>query len=100
MSEACCSEVASERPSALCRIVEFSAREETEVVPTACDEHFAVGQKRSRVKRARVIEAAGDCPGAACRIIEFRARDNADVAVVTTCDEDLAIGQRSRCVIH
>ena len=44
-----------------------------------------------------VAEAASGRPGPGRRIVQFRARENA-AAVVTPCDEHLAVGQQRRRV--
>jgi hypothetical protein len=63
-------EVAGGCPSVPARIVQFRARQ-GDLVPTANDEHLAVGQQSGGMREARRAEAAGLSPGAGGRIVEF-----------------------------
>lgn len=88
-------EVAGGCPSVPGRIVQFRARQ-GDLVPTANDEHLAVGQQSGGMREARRAEAAGLSPGAGGRIVEFGARDSR--VVKSTHDEHPAIGKQCRGV--
>ncbi len=97
----CVCEAAGGCPGSARRVVQFRARERLDgvvVLRSGCDQHFAVGKQRRRVKPASGGEPAGGCPGPVRRIVEFRAREDG-VAVNTAHDEHLAIRQQRRRVI-
>ena len=48
----------------------------------------------------RGVEAASHRPGPARLVIQFRTRGRIEIAITTSCNEDLAVGQQGRSVIR
>ena len=91
-------EAAGRTPGSARRIVQFRARK-VAGVKSSCDEHLAVRKQCCRVTTPCGGEAAGGRPSPARRIVQFRARKVAGV-VVSSCDEDLAVGEQRLCVLN
>src|SRR5215831_18717105 len=85
-------EIARSRPSPARRVIQLRTRKiADELVLTSCNKHVPIAQQVRRVKKA-ANKATCDRPTPAGRIVQLRAW----LAVITCCNQDLAVGHQSR----